>query len=49
MPDMDFQKTKKFLKFSFRAIFMRTREEEVEIPFPQRNIHLKSGFENLIK
>ena len=33
----------------YYEIFRRFREEEVEIQFPQRDIHLRSGFENLIK
>jgi len=33
----------------YYEIFRRFREGEVQIPFPQRDIHLRSGFENLGK
>jgi small-conductance mechanosensitive channel len=31
----------------YYAIFKRFTEEKIEIPFPQRDLHLKSGFEKL--
>ena len=31
----------------YYAIFKRFTEEKIEIPYPQRDIHLKSGFEKL--
>lgn len=31
----------------YYAIFQRFTEEKIEIPFPQRDLHLKSGFEKL--
>ena len=33
----------------YYEIFKRFAEENVELPYPQRDLHLKSGFEKLIK
>lgn len=33
----------------YYEIFKRFAEEKIELPFPQRDLHLKSGFEKLIK
>lgn len=33
----------------YYEIFRRFGEDQIEIPFPQRDLHLKSGFENIIK
>lgn len=43
----DVNKPKVLRSELYYEIFRRFGEENVEIPFPQRDIHLRSGFENL--
>ncbi len=33
----------------YYAVFKKFRQNNIEIPYPQRDLHLKSGFENLMK
>jgi small-conductance mechanosensitive channel len=33
----------------YYAVFEKFREHSIEIPFPQRDIHLKNGFENIVR
>jgi small-conductance mechanosensitive channel len=32
----------------YYAIFKKFKEHQVEIPYPQRDLHLRSGFEKLV-
>ena len=44
----DFSDTPKILQSQlYYAIFKKFKEQHIEIPFPQRDLHLKSGFEKV--
>lgn len=46
----EYSDTPKVLKSQlYFAIFKKFKENNIEIPFPQRDLHLKSGFDESVK